>query len=73
MPPMGRKKNPLGTVKERFSGNRLIRAYLQDLVATGLYGRSPPEAAERLVSQGIQRAIEQGTIARRASSDDSTT
>jgi len=62
---MARNKNPVGTVQERFSGNRLIRAYLQDLVQTGLYGRTAGEAAERLVSQGIQRAIEQGTISRR--------
>ncbi len=68
MLPMGRKKNPLGTVQERFSGNRIIRAYLEDLVTTGLYGRSAGEAAERLVSQGIQRAIEQGTIAKRSDS-----
>jgi len=66
MPLMARKKNPLGTVQERFSGNRLIREYLEDLVRTGFYGRSPGEAAERLISQGIQRAIEQGVIARRS-------
>lgn len=62
---MARKKNPLGTVQERFSGNRLIRAYLEDLAHTGLYGRTAGEAAERLVSQGIERAIERGVIARR--------
>jgi hypothetical protein len=62
---MARNKSPVGTVQERFSGNWLIRAYLQDLVQTGLYGRTPGEAAERLVSQRIQRAIEQGIISRR--------
>jgi hypothetical protein len=66
---MPRKKNPLGTVKERFSGNRMIRAYLNDLAQTGLYGRTPSEAAERLVSEGIQRAIERGTITRRPTVD----
>jgi hypothetical protein len=62
---MGRKKNLLGTRQIRFSGNRLIEAYLADLTGTGLYGRTPSETAERLVSQGIQRAISDGTIERR--------
>jgi hypothetical protein len=70
MPLMARKKNPLGTVQERFSGNRLIRGYLQDLVHTGLYGRTSGEVAERLVSQGIQHAIAQGTIQRRAPAEE---
>jgi hypothetical protein len=62
---MPRPKNALGTVQERFSGNRIIRAYLEDLVKTGLYGRSRGEVAERMVSQGIERLIKRGTITRR--------
>jgi hypothetical protein len=53
----------------RYSGNRVIEEYLFDLVDTGLYGRSPGEAAERLVSQGIERAIANNTIKRRVNGD----
>ena len=49
----------------RYSGNRIIEQYLEDLVDTGLFGRSAGEATERLVSQGIERAIANNTIKRR--------
>ena len=62
---MTRPRNPLTGTQERFTANRLIRAYLEDLVQTGLYGRSPGEAAERLVSQGIERLIEKGVLSRK--------
>ena len=68
---MPRKPNPLQTVQERFSGNLVIRAYLQELVRTGLYGRTPGEVAERLVSQGIERLIQQGVLGRRPSRSES--
>lgn len=63
---MARRKNPLGTLQLRFSGNRLISAYLGDLVNSGLYGRTPSEAIERLVSQGIERLIGTGALRRRS-------
>lgn len=66
---MPRKRNPLATVQERFSGNSLIRAYLNDLVQTGLYGRTPGEAAERLVSQGIEQLIERRVLTRRGAAE----
>jgi hypothetical protein len=62
---MTRPRNPLAGTQERFTANRVIRGYLEDLVQTGLYGRSPGEAAERLVSQGIERLIEQGVLIRK--------
>lgn len=68
---MARKKNLLGTLQLRFSGNRLIWAYLNDLVNSGLYGRTPGEAIERLVSQGIERLIEAGALSRRSTTQDS--
>lgn len=40
----------------------MIEAYLEQLVKTGLYGRTGGEAAERLVSQGIERLIREGTL-----------
>lgn len=42
-----------------------IRDYLFGLVATGLYGKNPADAAERLVARGIEQAISEGTIAKR--------
>jgi hypothetical protein len=62
---MTRPRNPLTGTQERFTANRLIRSYLEDLVQTGLYGRLPGEAAERLVSQGIERLIEKGVLTRK--------
>jgi hypothetical protein len=62
---MTRPRNPLTGTQERFTANRLIRSYLEDLVQTGLYGRSAGEAAERLVSQGIERLIEKGVLRRK--------
>jgi hypothetical protein len=62
---MSRNRNPLGARQLRYSGNRLIESYLADLVNTGLYGRTPGEAAERLISQGIDRLIQQGTLQRK--------
>lgn len=62
---MARKLNPQRPKKVRFTGNPTIWAYLEDLVKTGLYGHTPSEAAERLVSQGIEQAISRTTISRR--------
>ena len=36
--------------------------YLKQLVTTGLYGRNHTEAAERLISRGIERLLQEGTL-----------
>lgn len=36
--------------------------YLEALVTTGLYGKTTPEAAERLISQRIEQLIREGTL-----------
>ena len=59
---MPKQLKKLRTVQLRFSGTELIAEYLEDLVRTGLFGRSPGEAAERLVSQGIDLQIQKKTI-----------
>jgi hypothetical protein len=66
---MAQTPKKLKSKQMRYSGNRLIDLYLSDLVDTGLFGRSPGEAAERLVSQGIDRAIGNGTIKRRSATE----
>jgi hypothetical protein len=40
--------------------------YLEELVGSGLYGKNPAEAAERLIALGIEDLIRQGTLKRRA-------
>lgn len=42
-----------------------IIAYLEGLVATGLYGASVEEAAERVMCQEIRRLIVEGYIRKR--------
>lgn len=54
--------NQLKTAKLRISTTQAVLAYLQQLVATGLYGRHHTDAAERLLAQGIERLIPQGTL-----------
>lgn len=60
-----RPPNLLKYKQLKYPGNSRIEEYLSDLVNTGLFGSTPSEAAGRLVSQGIDRAIQDGTIARR--------
>lgn len=45
--------------------NVIVRDYLRALVATGLYGNSVEEAAERLVCERLERLIADGFIPRR--------
>jgi hypothetical protein len=59
---MSKSSNQLKTVRLRLSTTTAVVGYLQELVATGLYGRHHTEAAERLISQGIEKLIHQGTL-----------
>jgi hypothetical protein len=62
---MTRPHNALTARQLKYSGNRIVEQYLVELVKTGLYGRTPGEAAERLISQGIERLIKEGTLTRK--------
>ena len=42
----------------RITINPIVRGYLRQLVATGLYGNSDPEAALKLIQMGIEGSIE---------------
>jgi hypothetical protein len=42
----------------------VVRDYLEALVASGLYGKSIAEAAERLVGRGIEGLIHEGALKR---------
>jgi hypothetical protein len=59
---MGRPPNKLKTAITTVATTAVQRAYLAALVETGLYGKSVPDAAERLIATGLERLIKEGTI-----------
>ncbi len=61
---MPRKQNSVTTVQVTVSTTPALKRYLAALVATGLYGKTEAEAAERLIAQGVERALTTGTISR---------
>lgn len=61
---MARTPNKLDTVEVTIRTTPPVAAYLDDLVQTGLYGKSRSEAAERLVTRGIEALISEGTLAK---------
>lgn len=63
---MPRKKNQLTTVSITLSTTEPVIDYLEALVQSGLYGKNPAEAAERLIAIGIEDLIERGKLKRRA-------
>jgi hypothetical protein len=64
------RTNPLRYKQLKYGGNQRIADYLRDLAKTGLYGGSDGEAAARLISQGIERAIRDGIIKKREDQSD---
>lgn len=61
---MPRKKNQIETVSVTVSTTKPVIDYLETLVGTGLYGKNPAEAAERLISRSIEELIRSGTLKR---------
>ena len=64
---MPRPKNQLETVSITLSTTRPVVDYLERLVESGLYGKNPAEAAERLVALGIEDLIRRDLLTRRPS------
>src|SRR5438034_9702935 len=62
---MARKPNPVKSVQITVSTTPLVHGYLSALVDTGLYGKNPAEAAERLIAKGVEVALAGGIIPRR--------
>lgn len=62
---MARKPNPVKSVQITVSTTPLVHGYLSALVDTGLYGKNPAEAAERLIARGVEVALAGGIIPRR--------
>ena len=61
---MARHPNDLKTVTVTISTTPAVMAFLAQLVATGLYGKNPAEAAERLVSRGLEHLVREGILDR---------
>lgn len=61
---MPRTPNSVPTVTITVSTTPLAREYLDQLVATGLFGKNPAEAAERLIADGIKAQLSEGTLIR---------
>jgi hypothetical protein len=62
---VARAPNNVKTVGIHISTTPIIQQYLEDLVASGLYGKNMAEAAERLVGRGIEGLIRDGSLHRR--------
>jgi hypothetical protein len=62
---MARLSNILETHYIRISTTRAVKDCLEDLVKTGLYGKTVPEATERLLASSIQKLITDGVIEKR--------
>lgn len=62
--PMARRPNHIQTVTITVSTTKPVEQYLAKLVSTGLYGKNPAEAAERLVAKSVEQLIRDGTLSR---------
>jgi len=51
---------PVKSVSITVSTLLLVHGYLSALVDTGLYGKNPAEAAERLIAKGVEVALAAG-------------
>jgi hypothetical protein len=58
----GRPRNQLKTVPITIATTPQVEEMLQRLVATGLYGKTPPEAAERIVAEGLRKLFADPTM-----------
>lgn len=59
---MPRMPNTVKTVTITVSTTPPVHAYLEQLVKTGLFGKNAAEAAERLISKGIEHYVTAGTL-----------
>jgi len=59
---MPRTPNTVKTVTITVSTTPPVYSYLESLVATGLFGKNPAEAAERLIARGLERHLNENTL-----------
>jgi hypothetical protein len=60
-PPLRRGRESAGAVVS-VPVSHEVQAHLESLVRTGLYGATPADAAERLISRGLEVLLEAGII-----------
>lgn len=59
---MPREANKIETVTITISTTPPVKQHLESLVATGLYGKNAAEAAERIVTRGLEQLIAEGKL-----------
>jgi hypothetical protein len=62
---MARQPNQLKSVQITVSTTEPVKAYLEQLVPSGLYGKNAAEAAERLLVKAIDALIRDGSLPKR--------
>jgi hypothetical protein len=62
---VARTPNNIATKMIHISTTPKVYEYLEDLVLSGLYGKSPAEAAERLIGRGVEALMRDGSLRRR--------
>jgi hypothetical protein len=62
---MARSPNLLPTATITVSTNPQIKAYLSELVPSGLYGNNEADAAERLLARAVEQLIRDGSLKRK--------
>jgi hypothetical protein len=61
---MPRHPNDLPTEELTLATTPQVVAYLKQLLKSGLYGKNPAEAAERLLSRTLEQLLNDGKIKR---------
>lgn len=59
---MARTQNVISTSRITFSASGQVGRHLERLVQFGLYGKTPAEVANTLVSKGIEQLIKDGIL-----------
>ena len=59
---MGKTPNTIETMQITISTTEPVQSHLERLVLTGLYGKNPAEAAERLLTRSLEGLIREGTL-----------
>ncbi len=59
---MGRNKNLMPSEDLNLKVSEGLIEYLREIVATGLYGKTVQDAADRLISQSVDKLLDDGKI-----------
>lgn len=59
---MARQRNDLPTQELRVSTTPQVIELLRSLVTTGLYGKNPAEATERILAEKLRELIAEGAV-----------